>query len=345
MAELVVARYARPQTMFLVRKTVCLQLRFFATAMHLRPSITSNYLRGVAWQARARPALVLSVVGVIGLLMSIAALIVSRRLLGALSRDLPGDAMLLTALVATSVSACTRIAWRRSFPLRHCAESPLGRDAESPLGRDAESPLRRDAESPLRRDAGDSWLDQFVGWGSSLALAMLAVGCCYPANRTSDCLIWLPLLVADQFWRQNFFGAGLPTAPSMKSERQPTNTSEVSSTSAAQSPNHHDIVQQLFRVREDQGQEVIYGTLRADFQAGQRTAVIHVGFCPPLEYLPEIEAESLPGQPTRIKVVQALPHGVRLDVRLSTAAEESCQAWIDMAARPILPSKPQVITA
>jgi len=315
--------------MFLVRKTVCLQLRFFATAMHLRPSITSNYLRGVAWQARARPVLVLSVVGVIGLLMSIAALIVARRLLGALSSDLPGDAMLLTALVATSVSACTRIAWRRSFPLRHCAESPLGRYAESPLG----------------RDAGDSWLDQFVGWGSSLALAMLAVGCCYPANRTSDCLIWLPLLVADQFWRQNFFDAGLPTAPSMKSERQPTNTSEASSAGAAQSPNHHDIVQQLFRVREDQGQEVIYGTLRADFQAGQRTAVIHVGFCPPLEYLPEIEAESLPGQTTRIKVVQALPHGVRLDVRLSTAAEESCQAWIDMAARPILPSKPQMISA
>jgi hypothetical protein len=297
--------------------------------MHLRPSITSNYLRGVAWQARARPMLVLSVLGFIGLLMGTAALIVSRRLLGALSSDLPRDAMLLTALVATSVSACTRIAWRRSFP----------------LGRDAGSPLRRYAESPLGRDAGDSWLDQFVGWGSSLALAMLAVGCCYPANRTSDWLIWLPLLVADQLWRQNFFDAGLPTAPSMKSERQPTNTSEASSAGAAQSPNHHDIVQQLFRVREDQGQEVIYGTLRADFQAGQRTAVIHVGFCPPLEYLPEIEAESLPGQPTRIKVVQALPHGVRLDVRLSTAAEESCQAWIDMAARPILPSKPQMISA
>ena len=272
--------------------------------MHPSPFLYSSSLRGVAWQARSRPVLLLTVTGIISLLLGIGSLIVARRLAGALSSDMPRDAMLLSALVSTSVLACSRIAWRQSFP--------------------------------LSRSGGETLLDQCIGWGSSLALAILAVGCCYPANRTSDWLIWLPLLVADQLWRQNFFDAGRPTARLTKQE----NNSVISPLA-----NHDDIVQQLFRVREDQEHDIIYGTLRADFQAGQRTAVIHVGFCPPLEYLPEIEAESLSGQPTRIKVVQALSHGVRLDVRLAAATDEETHVWIDMAARPISPRKPQGMSA
>ena len=95
-----------------------------------------------------------------------------------------------------------------------------------------------------------------------------------------------------------------------------------------------EIVQQLFRVRDEQGHEVVYGTLRADFQAGQRTAVVHVGFCPPLSHLPEIEVEAVPGSAARIRVVQAFAHGTRLEVRLPAPAEADCHAWIDMAAMP-----------
>ena len=36
----------------------------------------------------------------------------------------------------------------------------------------------------------------------------------------------------------------------------------------------------------------------------------------------------------KIKVVQALAHGTRLDVRLPSLAQSDCQVWIDMAARP-----------
>ncbi|MCG8451096.1 MAG: hypothetical protein MI725_16125 [Pirellulales bacterium] len=255
-------------------------------------------------------------VGIVMLLLGIGMLIASRRLAGALNHELPRDAMLLTALATTAVLAWTRIAWRRGFPLKL-----VGRD---------------------------SLLDHLIGWGSSLALALLAIGCCYPANQTSDWLIWLPLLIADQFWRQNFYDAGQPTArpgavcdPEQRSGGQALFPGIETSDRAE----HEAIVQQLFRVRDDHAHEVIYGTLRADFQTGQRTAVVHVGFCPPLEYLPEIEAESLPGQPTRIKVVQALSHGVRLDVRLPTEAEENCHVWVDMAARPFSPKQPDVISA
>jgi len=277
--------------------------------MSLGHSLTSSSLDSVGnwvpWQFRARPALFVSVGLSIAVLLSVGLLISARRLLGALATDLSPDAMLVTALVSAMLVAFARIAWRRNFPL----------------------------ETP----ADLSFTDQLLGYGSSVALALLAVGCCYPANRTVDWLIWLPILVADQLWRQNFFDAGEPWVPaSADSEFEnaellmPTIMTPTTLAIAA-SPQHDDIVQQLYRIRDEQDCELIYGTLRADFVAGQRTAVVHVGFCPPLAYLPEIEAEVLPGSVAKIKVAQA----TRLDVRLSAPAATDCQVWIDMAARPI----------
>jgi len=253
----------------------------------------------VPWQFRAQPAMVSTVASIVVGLLAIGLLIVGRRLSGAFSADLPAGAMLLLALVTASVLTYTRIAWRRNFPL----------------------------ETPEEL----SFADQLLGWGSSLALALLAIGCCYPANRTADWLIWLPILVADQLWRQNFFDAeelGSSVVEDLQEESRPR-------LALADTPQHDAIVQQLYRLRDEQGQEVIYGTVRADFVAEQRTAIVHVGFCPPLAYLPEIEAEALPGgAAAKIKVAQSLAHGARLDVRLSTFPTTDCQVWIDLAATP-----------
>ncbi len=255
-----------------------------------------------------------AVASVVAILVAIGGLFLARRLTGALSADLPPLVMLFFAFGTAATLAFSRIAWRRSFPL----------------------------ETP--EDL--SFADRVLGWTSSMALALLAVGCCYPANRTTDWLIWLPLLVADQLWRQNFFDAGEPWAPSNYDEASltvpPTRTIPTRAVVDAPKQDYSElqnIVQQLYRLQNDQGLDVIYGTVRADFVAGQRTAVVHVGFCPPLAYLPEIEAEALPGTPlqgsmAKIKVVQALAHGTRLDIRLPAAAAADCQLWIDMAARP-----------
>ena len=246
----------------------------------------------------------MSVGSVVAALLTVGLLIVARRLTGALNTDLPRDTMLLLAVGAAATLASTRIAWRRSFPL----------------------------ETP----ADLSFADQLLGWASSAALALLAIGCCYPANRTADWLIWLPILVADQLWRQNFFDAGEPWVPKSDDLEKNNLWLQAAPTPVlADAPQHDDIVQQLYRVRDEQDGEVIYGTVRADFVAGQRIAVVHVGFCPPLAHLPEIEAEALPGFTAKIKVAQALAHGTRLDVRLSTPAQDACQVWIDMSARPV----------
>ena len=254
----------------------------------------------------------MTVLSLVALLNAIGLLIVVRRLVGALGNDLPRDAMLLTAVVMTAIVAFARIAWRRAFPLR---KSGL-----------------------LRRP----WGDHFVGWGSSVGLALVALGCCYPAYLNSDWLIWLPMLVADQFWRQSFFDAGDPLLrladePEKEDDDHSSTVKFPSPAQPAKLP-QEEIVQRLYRVRNEDGSELIYGTLRADFQTGQRTAVLHVGFCPPLPYLPEIEAEALPGSEARLKIVQALAHGARLNVRLPSTPTEDCHVWIDMAATPVAAS-------
>jgi hypothetical protein len=260
------------------------------------------------WQQRARTATAGTVLSLVALTIAIGLLIVARRLVGALSENLPRDAMLLTAVVVTVMMAFSRIAWRRAFPLR--------------------------AAGPRLR----FWGEQFVGWGSSLGLALLAVGCCYPAYRNIDWLIWLPMLVADQFWRQSFFDAGHPLLHLVDEPEEDFEALSTVSFPYASEPTRlpsEEIVQHLYRVRNDDGSELIYGTLRADFQSGQRTAVLHIGFCPPLPYLPDIEAEALPGSEARLKIVQALAHGARFNVRLPSTPAEDCHVWIDMAATPV----------
>ena len=290
-------------------------------------------------QSGSHQILITAVVTSIALLNAIGLLIVLGRFAGALSDGLPRGAMLLAALVTTASVAATRIVWRRTFPL---GDTVLN------------------SQTNLAHD----W-DAIVGWGSSLALILMAVGFCYPGNHTSDWLIWFPALVADQFWRQTFFDAGHPAqslaiAPvelvaefdsefdeelavtlAFSAEHEPIEHESIDQNIEAallksiskqnRSDNAEQIVQQLYRVRDEQGQEIVYGTVRADFEAGQRTAVVHVGFCPPLSRIPEIEAESFPGTPSRIKIVQALAHGTRMDVRLPAPAENDRHIWIDLA--------------
>ncbi len=257
------------------------------------------------WQFRVRPLLFVTIGSIVAILLVVGSLFCARRLTGDLTANLTPATMLLFALVTAATLTFSRIAWRRSFPL----------------------------ETP--EDL--SITDQMLGWASSAALTMLAVGSCYPANRTTDLLIWLPILVADQFWRQNFFDAGEPWIPHEDEDQNLliSPTLATATTPQLRDPKLSNVVQQIFRMQDEHQHEVIYGTLRADFVAGQRTAVVHVGFCPPLAYLPEIEAEALPGSQAKIKVVQALAHGTRIDIRLPSTAPTDCQLWIDLAARPV----------
>ncbi len=94
------------------------------------------------------------------------------------------------------------------------------------------------------------------------------------------------------------------------------------------------VLQQLVRVREADGGEAIRGTLLAEFVAGQRNSTLHVGFCPPLEGLPTVEAETGDGPDAEVKVSQAFAHGARLEVRLSEPAMGECSVVVEVVAMP-----------
>ena len=300
------------------------------------------------------PRIVLTCVATLNL---VGLLLIVRRFRGALQEPLPTGHMLFTALVITTLAAYCRTAWRQA-------------------SLDLDNQGKRACPGHNRWSRFDRW----VGWGSSLGLVLLAVGCTYPAERLSDWLVWMPLLVADQFWRQSFFDGGKPAAglgsaangsrktagerrkaaasttpsggavsirpapnpPVASRTEQPMQSGKLEARDivaiTAESPgsraSEHDqqLLQQIFRIRNAAGQETIYGTLRADFERGQRNASLYLGFCPPLAHPPRVEAEPVDGPAATLKVVQALAHGARVDLRLDRPASAECHVLVDLAA-------------
>lgn len=76
------------------------------------------------------------------------------------------------------------------------------------------------------------------------------------------------------------------------------------------------VIQTMTRRRSEQ-QDVIEGTVRIEFAAGQRTEVAHLAFCPPLSCVPDFELEQTAGPLVRLKETQLFPYGVRIEARLN----------------------------
>lgn len=158
--------------------------------------------------------------------------------------------------------------------------------------------------------------DGWIAWGSSLTLILLAGGLSYPARDERDWLIWLPILIADQILRWK-----LSSPP-----RQPVESF------ASRPKLSGSATQQFTRSLDSADKETVHATLRADFQPGQRNATVYLGFCPPLAAVPQIAAEVTSGPVAELKVVQSLPHGVRIDVRLAAVAMENTSVVLSVVA-------------
>lgn len=93
-----------------------------------------------------------------------------------------------------------------------------------------------------------------------------------------------------------------------------------------------EVVQQYTRSRLPLGGEVMAGTLMAEFAAGQRTASLHIAFCPPFLELPECSAEASDGADVEIKLVLLLPYGARFDVRRRGSCEQPATWRLEFCA-------------
>jgi hypothetical protein len=101
-------------------------------------------------------------------------------------------------------------------------------------------------------------------------------------------------------------------------------------------PLPHDVTQRWTR-RSVDGVDVLEGTARAAFRAGERVANLHVGVCPPFAAPPDVIAETIAeaddGVDAAIKVAEALPFGLRLEVRLARQAEAATSVLVAVVAR------------
>lgn len=278
-------------------------------------------MASVSWQPVAQRERVFpiawlraGIVATTAALVGVALLLASRRFLGALTAPLPLASSLPTVVIAAMLVWSARGLWRR---LPHGNSNEL-----------------RSSETIL-------------AWGGSFALIALSAACSLPNPQVFDLALWLPAIVLDQFHRQAFL-APRPSeiAPQLSPNRgrtieyveslPPSGKTNITELLVAEDVDADDslVVQQLRRVRDEAGTESIHGTLRAEFAVGQRHAILHAGFCPPLARLPIVEAETSDGPDAVVRVVQAFAHGVRLEVRLAEPTDEPCAVTVEISATP-----------
>ncbi len=179
--------------------------------------------------------------------------------------------------------------------------------------------LRFIAQEPILSPKLDRWL--FV-WLPSATIVLFAVACSYPGNRIIDWLVWASAIAA----------ASAPWKANLLAKRSSTIISALHSESEP-----GKLLQRLTRTRNVDGGEVVEGTLLAEFKPGERSVDLFVGFCPPFERLPAVEAEveSTDFTDASVKLVQVFHNGVQLEVRLpqpaTTATDVSIQIF---AAEP-----------
>jgi len=89
------------------------------------------------------------------------------------------------------------------------------------------------------------------------------------------------------------------------------------------------LVQQVTRVREE-GRESIHALVQAEIAAGDRMAVVHLAFCPPLEATPELTAHAVEAEDAEVKLTQAETFGARIEVRLGAAVKEPCGVIVEV---------------
>lgn len=73
--------------------------------------------------------------------------------------------------------------------------------------------------------------------------------------------------------------------------------------------------QWMTRTQTANGGELIQGSTRAHFAAGEKQTVAHLAFIPPLSGMPEFACELADDCNARVKLVAAYPYGIRIELK------------------------------
>jgi hypothetical protein len=258
-------------------------------------------------------------VALLGLLVSVAVILGWRRAAGAIAMplDLPG--LLLAALVVGTCAAGVRLAW---------LSAAGGASAGSPRAASR---------------AG-------IALAALVSLVVLVIGLlvCLPGTTIAAGLVlWIALaaeelcawrLVVSPGGRTGKVGrigkpsgkeAGLPDGLPIRPTAKP---GPLLSPLVGSGVPAEEVFQQLTRSRTADGGELLNGWLRVDLAAGQRTANLHVAFCPPFARAPRISVQQIDGPEARVKTVQTLPYGVRFDLKMADEGPEASSLLLQFTA-------------
>jgi hypothetical protein len=160
---------------------------------------------------------------------------------------------------------------------------------------------------------------RFFFWGPLCVMILFAVACSFPAVGWVNCLVWLGAIA---------LVAGLPRMAHWRNRRRPARAALLQEETLST----EQILQQLTRLRTPAGKDAIRGTLVAEFDAGERQATLYVGFCPPFELMPQVEASVVDDFEADVKLAQVLHNGAQIDVRLSEPTDEPLAITIEFIA-------------
>jgi hypothetical protein len=174
------------------------------------------------------------------------------------------------------------------------------------------------------RSAG-LWLHRAVLASPTAGIFLLGYGLTPPDSRIwVKAVLWTMLVVeevASGWWTAYRSALGW--------QRQPRPDTALS---PRQFPSGEQLTQRLSRSKTADGGETLRGSLRADFAPGSRVVRIHVAFCPPFARLPRFELRQSAGPPSRIALGQLLPHGARLELKLTDPVREAVAVWVEFTA-------------
>ena len=270
------------------------------------------------------------------MLLGSAVVLILRRGAGALAQPLPAGWLLIVGLIV----ACAVIAARRMIQRQELISAA-------------------------------PWLRQTILWGPTLAVAMFAIALSIEGTSLLALAAYLVLIVGAEFFAEQgtlpafWTGVRKRLAPSLNKPAQkainrpaPSQITESAVNQSSDTTSLHgnvagsslldsalddvdeeeleepldeNVWQQMSRMRTEAG-EIITGWVKTEFQPGERTAVLHVAFCPPLLQAPQVQIEQLSGPAARIKVGQVLPQGARFEIRLNTSGTQAETLMLEFVA-------------
>jgi hypothetical protein len=242
-----------------------------------------------------------------GLLLAAAAALVWRRLAGAVRTPLCWEGLVAIGLALAATAATARAAWRRSTrglpgALRDRIVAGLITASLLALGGALSIP-------------GTAPLGLVLFWGVMAGEEIAAWG---PALRPA--------------WP---FGParGKPHSDALPQDRTPGAAGWPGGKVFWTGPGSADVVQQQVRTRSADGTELLCGWLRVPLAPGQRSASVHVAFCPPFARTPLVDVQQREGPPARVKAAQLLPQGARFDVKLALPSEAAQPVVLEFSAQ------------